>query len=163
VASRHGSTRDIARAIADQLRAARFTVDLRDVSAVRDIDGYDAVILGSAVYMGNWLPEARAFVDVHHEQLTHVPTWLFSSGPLGRENPLPAGDPNCLTELMQMTGARDHQTFAGKLDRANLRFVERFAAKMVKAPEGDFRDWGTIRLWARAIARALQDQAEPAA
>lgn len=61
VASKHGSTREIARAIADELRAARCQVHLQDADAVESVTGYDAVIVGRAVYEGTWPPDALLF------------------------------------------------------------------------------------------------------
>lgn len=73
VASRHGSTLDIAEAIAQELRENGHTVALREADEVRDTAHYGAVIIGSAVYMGNWLPEARRFVERNREMLATVP------------------------------------------------------------------------------------------
>src|SRR5690606_13784617 len=61
VASRHGSTYEIAEVIAAEVRAAGDVVDLRAAEDVDSLESYDAVVLGSAVYMGKWLPEARQF------------------------------------------------------------------------------------------------------
>lgn len=155
VASRHGSTEEIAGAIAEELRTANLDVDLREAGEVAAIDAYDAVVLGSAVYMGNWLPEAWAFVERHEAKLASVPIWLFSSGPIGAEDPKPHGDPHALPELIEATHARGHQIFAGKLDPHSLGLSERLVTKMVRAPAGDFRAWQDIRAWAREIAAAL--------
>ena len=51
VASRHGSTREIAEAIGDQLAADGIDVDVRDADEVWGLKGYQAVILGSGVYI----------------------------------------------------------------------------------------------------------------
>jgi menaquinone-dependent protoporphyrinogen oxidase len=56
---------------------------------------------------------------------------------------------------MRATHARGHRVFVGKLNPGDLGFGERLMAKVVKAPEGDFRDWDAIRAWAREIAAAL--------
>lgn len=82
--------------------------------------------------------------------------WLFSSGPLGREDPQPPGDPVHLDELVQVTHACGHHTFVGKLDKSKLSLGERLAVKLVKAPEGDFRNWEAIRSWVRDIAATLE-------
>jgi menaquinone-dependent protoporphyrinogen oxidase len=155
VASRHGSTQEIAEAIAQELRAARHTVQVEKTGEVDDITGYAAVIVGSAVYMGDWLPEARQFVERHQTELAARPVWLFSSGPLGQEHPRPEGDPAHLAALMQDTGAQGHRIFVGKLDRSDLGLAERLITKAIKPPEGDFRDWPAIRAWAQEIAAAL--------
>lgn len=155
VASRHGSTRKIADVIAQELRASGHMVDVRNADEATGMGTYDAAILGSAVYMGAWMPEARQFIDRNREKLAEVPVWLFSSGPLGQDNPQPQGDPAHLHELLQETHARGHQTFIGNLDKSKLGFGERVIAKAVKAPFGDYRDWDAIRGWARDVASGL--------
>ena len=173
VASKHGSTREIAVAIAEEMRAAGHEVDLRvlteteatagDEAVARGaaakatgVEAYDAVVIGSAVYMGRWMAEAREFVAAHAEQLAAVPVWLFSSGPLGEDYPEGMGVPEHLDDLLAKTGARDHKVFVGRLDKGRLNLAERLAARMVKAPAGDFRDWNAIRDWARGIAAELE-------
>lgn len=152
VASRHGSTEEIARAIANELRSAGNAVDLLAVGSVDTIDGYDRVVLGSAVYVGNWLAEARQFVLDHREELVCVPVWLFSSGPIGADDPKPHGDPAIVADLVKLTGARGYANFAGKLDPSALGLGERIITKVVGAPTGDFRNWESIREWAHEIA-----------
>lgn len=159
VASRHGSTHEIAGVIAEELGKRGYAVHVRGAADVEDAAPYDAVIIGSAIYMGNWLPEARHFVERNQARLAQVPVWLFSSGPLGEEDPQPRGDPAHLDELMQAAPACGHRIFAGKLDKHSLGIGERLVVRAVKAPEGDFRDWEAIRGWAREIAAALQSPA----
>lgn len=151
-ASKHGSTWGIADAIAEELARAGIDVALHDVSDVHDLGGFDAVVLGSAVYMGNWLPEARHFAERNRETLVSMPLWLFSSGPLGADDPQPPGDPERALALVQSLQPRGHRVFVGKLDKHKLGPLERLAAKAVHAPEGDFRQWHEIRAWAQAIA-----------
>jgi menaquinone-dependent protoporphyrinogen oxidase len=155
VASRHNSTRELAEAIAGELRASGLDADLRAADAVLDISGYDAVVLGSGVYMGRWLPAARRFAELHGPALREVPVWLFSSGPIGAEDPKPPGDPAGIPELLEATCARGHIIFAGKLDKRSLGLAERLMVRVVHAPEGDFRDWDAVRNWARSIPSSL--------
>lgn len=157
VASKHGSTREIAEAIAQEIRSAGHSVDLHDADGAPAPQDYDAIVAGSAIYIGNWMGEAKAYVDRHHEQLAQRPVWLFSSGPLGEDYPEDMGKPQNLDELMSQTGARDHQVFVGRLDKSELGLGERVISRAVKAPEGDFRDWDAIRAWARQIAATLND------
>jgi menaquinone-dependent protoporphyrinogen oxidase len=155
VATRHGSTLEIAEAIADELRDVGHTVEVRDVADGPRLDSYAAVIVGSAVYMGAWLPEAVHFIYDHQPRLKDKPVWLFSSGPLGAEDPKPTAPPTQIEALLEHSGARGHCIFVGKLDKSRLTLGERLVAKMVGAPEGDFRAWDAIRDWARQIASAL--------
>ena len=158
VASRHGSTFEIAEAIAEELGASGHTSDLLNTIEVDTLDPYDAVIVGSAVYMGNWLPEATHFVERNDARLASLPVWYFSSGPLGQDDPRPHGDPPHIPELLQATGARGHRVFVGKLDKNVLDLSERLIATLVRAPAGDFRDWTAIRAWGKEIAMALQPE-----
>jgi len=155
VASKHGSTHEIAAAIAEELRAAGIAADLTEMDGLTGIAGYDAVVLGSGIYMGNWLAEARRFIETHAAELAAVPVWLFSSGPLGADDPKPHGEPAGVPPLVEATHARGHQVFVGKLDPHYLSLAERLIAKAVHAPSGDFRDWDVIRAWARDIAASL--------
>jgi len=66
------------------------------------------------------------------------------------------GVPATLDDLLAQTGAREHQVFVGRLDKSALGLRERLIARLVKAPEGDFRDWDAIRGWASRIAAALE-------
>jgi menaquinone-dependent protoporphyrinogen oxidase len=157
VASRHGSTREIADALTQELCSSGNPTTVCDAGEVTDLESYDAVIIGSAVYMGQWLPAAREFVQRNRNKLSTMPVWLFSSGPVGDADPQAKDDPGHLEELMTASGAREHHIFVGKLDRSGLGFGERLMVKVVKAPEGDFRDWDAIRTWAQSIASAASE------
>jgi menaquinone-dependent protoporphyrinogen oxidase len=121
---------------------------------VTRLDPYDAVVLGSAVYMGRWLPEAADFAERHRSALRDRQVWLFSSGPLG-DPPIPAGQAAQLPPLIERLGAQEHRTFAGALRDEGLGLKEHLIVKVVKAPYGDFRDWAAIDSWADEIAHAL--------
>jgi len=155
VASRHGSTHEIGERIAQELRHVGHVVDVRAADEDAMVARYGAVIVGSAIYMGNWLPAARQFVERNRDWLAAVPVWLFSSGPLGQGDPQPHGDPAHLDAIMQATHARAHRIFVGKLDPSGLGLGERLITRVVKAPAGDFRDWETIRAWTHEIAMTL--------
>ena len=161
VASRIGGTREIAEAIGQELRTAGHTVTVEHANGAESVEGFDAAMVGSAVYMGAWLPEARQFVERNSPALTAMPVWLFSSGPLG-DDPQPTAPLAHLDALMQETGAREHRMFVGRLDKGEIGFSERVITQVVKAPEGDFRDWAAIRAWADQIAAALAAPAVPA-
>ncbi len=156
IASKHGSTAQIGETIADELVSAGLQAEVHAINNALTARAYDAAVIGSAIYMGNWLPEARSFVERQHDVLAEMPVWIFSSGPLGEEDPQPKGDPNQLDTLMIASGAREHRMFVGKLDPDALSLKERLIARMVKAPAGDFREWDAIQGWAKEIASVLQ-------
>ncbi len=153
-ASKHGATTQIADAVATALRERGLAVDLTPPAQVTALEPYDAVVIGSGVYGGRWMEEARTFVDHHAEALATRPVWLFSSGPLG-DPPKPAGDATDVPPIAERLVARGHRTFGGRLDRPELGFMERTIANVVRAPDGDFRDWEAIRAWAGEISAEL--------
>jgi menaquinone-dependent protoporphyrinogen oxidase len=163
VASKHGSTYEIAQAIADEINAAGFTADLRQINQNPHLPGYDAAVIGSAVYMGRWLSDAQTYLKDNQEELLDMPVWLFSSGPLGNDlsEMETEEEPYNIDELIAQTRARDHQVFVGKLDKAKLGLGEKLVVRMVKSPVGDFRDWTAVREWASKIIDALVPVAVP--
>jgi menaquinone-dependent protoporphyrinogen oxidase len=151
-ASKHGSTREIAARIAASLEQHGLTVDLRPTNHVDGLDGYDAVVIGSAVYIGRWMKEATEFVERLRPALAGSRVWLFSSGPLGDQ---PGVDPPQVAELEASLNVVEHRLFAGSMSKDRLSLVERALVKGVKAPYGDFRDWNAIDWWATGIAKQL--------
>ena len=129
------------------------------VAAVEDVDavaGFEAVVVGSGVYAGRWLEPARRLVEEHCDELVRIPTWLFSSGPIG--SPPRPDDAHAVdvAELVAAAGPRGHRVFAGRLDRHRLGFGERAMVFAFRAADGDFRDWDAIATWAGGIADELQ-------
>ena len=152
VASRHGATRGIAEVLRDELAQRGCDAVLAAAADAPPPEAFDVVVLGSAVYVGRWMEEAKRYAERHRDTLRARPVYLFSSGPLG-DPPKPDEDPADAAALRDLTGAREHATFAGKLDRAGLSLAEKAMARLVKAPEGDYRAWNVIRAWAAGIAR----------
>jgi menaquinone-dependent protoporphyrinogen oxidase len=156
VASRHGSTREIGEAIAEVLVTSGFDVEMADPDDVENVEHFEAVVLGSSVYVGRWAAAARAFVDRFAGRLAQRPVWLFSSGPVG-DPPAPLGDPEEVAAIMRRMGARGHKTFAGRLDRGGLALAERAVVALVQAEQGDFRAWPEVEDWAARIAEDLHN------
>lgn len=166
-ASRHGATAEIAEHIAQVLRDVDLHVDLYDLKAKDDgpnLTEYDAVVLGSAIYAGQWMGAAAKFLRENVIELTKRPTWLFSSGPIGEGDASEILDgfvfPEALQPLADEIQAQSVVLFHGKLDMDDLSFGERVMVRMVKAPTGDSRNWQIITTWAQDIANTLVEQRE---
>jgi menaquinone-dependent protoporphyrinogen oxidase len=161
-ASKYGFTKGIAEFIAEKLRQQGTQAEARPVDAVHNPGDYDALVIGSAVYMTHWLKEATEFVQRNRAVLANRPVWLFSSGPLG--NSASANDPKLepkeIAELKEAINPREHRVFFGALDASKLGFAHQMMRKLPAAralfPEGDFRNWNDIEVWASGIARALE-------
>lgn len=159
-ASKRGSTAEIAEAVAGELRAAGLEVDCRESGEVEDLDGYEAVVLGSAVYAKRWRGDARHFLRRHRKALAAMPFWVFSSGPVG--DPAEEDDksedwiePRRTIAKVEELGARGHVVFGGAVPKEPKGMVEKAMAKNIPAEFQDRRDWDEIRAWAQQIGTAL--------
>jgi menaquinone-dependent protoporphyrinogen oxidase len=155
-ASRHGATQELAEAIGRTLGEEGLDPSVSAIGEAGDPAGYDAVIIGSAVYMGRWLDPATTFIASHGAELADRPTWLFSSGPIG--DPPRPGEAQAVdvAEVMAKTQAKGHKLFAGKLDKDKLGFGERAVMLAFRAAECDYRNWDAVEAWARGIAGELR-------
>lgn len=155
-ASRHNGTREIAGAITAGLAERGIRAEARDVDDVTDLRHFRAVVLGSAIYVNRWLPEARRFAQIHASELCMRPVWLFSSGPLGPAGHLiPPSEPADVPVVLRLTRARGHRMFGGRLEMRHLRFDERALIRTIHAPEEDRRDWAAVDRFAAELAEDL--------
>jgi menaquinone-dependent protoporphyrinogen oxidase len=158
-ASGHGSTTEIARVIGHALIDHGIAVEIIPPAAVDSLEDYDAVILGSAVYAGQWLASARKFAIRFRDPLAARPVWLFSSGPVGgRSGKLAQSmeqDPADVTRIRQAISVRGHRMFAGELNPQALGVAQRASFLVLRGARGDFRDWAAITQWADGIAADL--------
>lgn len=157
-ATKLGSNAEIAEAIASELRATGSRAEAHPVRDIGDLDAWDAVVLGSAIYAAHWRRDARRFVLRLGDALAARPLWLWSSGPLD-ERLAQAGLPISAhaAEITQGLGALDHRTFGGRL--AEDAPID--PQVLQTHPIGDFRDWDVIRDYARQISVALSTMTVP--
>ena len=178
-ASRHGGTAGIASRIAEILRAEGLEVVLSDAADRPEASGFDATLVGSGVYIGNWVKEGIEFLERNQSTLATMPVWLFSSGPLpGSTKETDAADPvtvalgpeegpgsgghRKINELSAVIHPRGHRVFQGAFDpndppkSITERLVRMMPASKDILPVGDFREWDAIEAWAHEIARDLE-------
>lgn len=161
-ASRTGTTRGVAEAIGKTLAEFGAQVDVLSMQEVEDLTPYKAVVAGSAIQAGQWLPEAMQFVQAHRAELTRKPFAAFLV---------------CMTLSMKKGEYRQHVAtwlapvralvqpvseglFAGALDIRQVRsFSERLKFRLSVLTgvwsEGDHRDWAAIRAWAEELKTRL--------
>jgi menaquinone-dependent protoporphyrinogen oxidase len=159
-ATAHGSTHQVADAIAARLTAAGLDVTVRAAGDVTDVAYFDAVVLGSAVHNGRWLTPA-ADLAKRLRDLPARPLWLFSVCTIGettsflgprlssiarRRRPLP--------EVVEASGA-PHRYFAGVIEKDHWNLAGSWFFTLTGGHYGDHRDWADIDAWADAIAAEL--------
>jgi menaquinone-dependent protoporphyrinogen oxidase len=161
-ATKYGATAEIAEKIGQVLRQAGLRADVLAADRAGDLASYKAVVLGSAVYVGQWRKEAATFLEANEKALAKRPVWLFSSGPTGKGDPVQLMKgwrfPEAQQPIADRIRPRDIAFFHGVLDMKKLSLAEKLIVKGIKAPVGDFRDWEPITAWAAAIADALKKE-----
>ncbi len=149
-----GSTAEVADFIGKTLAEGGAKVDVKPLGSVKSLDGYTAVVIGSAIRVGKVKPEVMDFVKDHASELKKIPAAYFvvcmtmkDDTPENRKTVNAYLDP-----LREVVGQVDAGLFAGKMDYSRLGFFARMAVQyFVKVPQGDFRNWDAIRAWARAV------------
>lgn len=156
-ATKYGSTAEVAQAIAARLRTYGIDSTALPAREVKDLAGYSAVVLGTALYFFHWRGEAHRFVKSNRESLASLPVALFGLGPL-EDKP------------EQFTGAREHldkglakhawlqpvavTVFGGRIEPSALRFPDNNPA-MRAIGAVDLRDFSAVDAWADSLPEAL--------
>ena len=117
-ATRHGSTREVADAVAEEMRAAGHEVDQRLAAEAPGPEGYDAVVVGGPMIMG-WHRQAVRFVAKHRADLERLPTALFITAASLTET----GE----TDVQGVPIVKDPWIAKAPRDGAKLRYKERYA------------------------------------
>jgi menaquinone-dependent protoporphyrinogen oxidase len=152
-ATRAGSTVEIAAAIGEAMSKRGFAVDVKPVQEKPSLEGYQGVLMGSAIRMGNWLPEATDYIKANQQALNKMPVALFTVHLQNIEDDETSRAARLayLNPIRPLLNKAEEVYFNGKMDFSRLSFFDRIIAKMVKAVETDKRDWNKIRSWVPAI------------
>jgi menaquinone-dependent protoporphyrinogen oxidase len=155
VASKHGSTLGVGKAVGARLNRLGLAVDMRPPEAITTVAPYDVVILGSALYANRMMPSMATLTQRWGDALGNATVYLFISGPLdpGPVEGIPV--PKDARDLAAYIGARETQLFAGRMEPRELRPTERAVMRMIGARAGDYRDFPAIEAWADKIAREI--------
>ena len=167
-ATSHLSTQGVAERVAARLQQRGLAAEARPVTGTLDVSDYDAVVIGSAVHGGSWLPEAREFAHLHADRLRQLPVWLFSVSTLGDEESMfrPAAakrlramrrETEEVAALRAELHPREHRNFAGAIARSHWPSAGRAFFRAMGGRYGDHRNWPAIDAWADRIATQLSD------
>jgi menaquinone-dependent protoporphyrinogen oxidase len=157
-ASEFGTTGEVAEAIGEVLCQEGNTVETKWVNNVKDLNNYDAVIIGSPIRYDKWMSEATEFVTANQKILQQLPVaYFFTCLVLHKLNP--KGDLDAkeysdkLQALVPQVKPVSIRGFVGVLDYSKMGFFSRILMKVILfnkgVKEGDYRDWDAIRAWAK--------------
>jgi menaquinone-dependent protoporphyrinogen oxidase len=159
-ATRYGSTREVAEAVAATLRERGLEADLQPVRQVRALDQYRAVVLGAPLYMFHWHKDARRFLARHRTALTARPVAICALGPFHADEQEFQGARGQLDKELAKFPWLTPATigiFGGAFDPLKLTLPYSLLPALKKMPASDARDWPAIRTWAEELAAQLHE------
>ena len=152
-ASEYGSTAGVAEIIGQELCSKGASVDVRLAKKAASLSTYRGVIIGSPVYKGKWMPEAVKFLQENAEMLSKIPVVYFvvcmtMQNPTEDNRRKALGYLETVRQSVPQVKPVKIGLFAGALHYDKLSWLMRKILKSKGLPEGDFRNWDTIRTWA---------------
>ena len=154
-ATTHGSTEEIATAVAGTLNEAGQPVDLLPARAVRSLEEHRAVVLGAPIYIFHLHKDASRFLSRYQPALSRLPVAVFAGGPYG---------PGTEDEWREVRRELDQDLakfpwlhpvsihlVGGRFDPHHLRFPWSLVPALRQSATADLRDWEAIRAWAAAL------------
>jgi menaquinone-dependent protoporphyrinogen oxidase len=161
-ATMYGSTKEVAESIASTLRDAGVEVDVKPARDVKQLDGYDAVVLGAPLIIHKLQKDARGFLSRHQKALEDLPVAFFALGPC--KEPRDEEEwRDCSEQLDKVLAGLGWlkpvaaELFGGRFDPALLKFP--FNKMAGSEPASDARDWGAIEAWAAGLPALFERSA----
>jgi menaquinone-dependent protoporphyrinogen oxidase len=153
-ASKAGSTAETAARMGEMLAKQNAQVDVLPVDKVGNLSAYQAVLLGSAIRMGQLLPEVVKFVEVNQAALQQKSfNVFFLCMTLEKDTPENRQTVSAYLEPVRtLVKPASEGMFAGVMEPKKLSLLERMMMKAMKTPVGDFRNWEQINAWAQSAA-----------
>ena len=158
-ASIHGSTQEVAECIAETIREQGVIVDLQPASKVKTLEGYQGVILGSALYIGHMNKHALNFLSRFKNMISNgIPIAIFAGGPLKLED-----DPQEIQGMLYQDLAKypwlkpvSVELIGGKFDPSRgVKFPWNLLPAVKNMEASDIRDWNAIKKWAVNVSEQL--------
>ena len=156
-----GATRGVAEAVAETLRDGGMTADVKRAGKVKNLDPYDAVVIGASVHMGRVPRSLRRFVRKHRDRLRDLPMADFIVC-LTMTEDTPENREQARAYLAQLyerapgldpveTGLFGGAVLAEGEDFNRLFPLMKIPVKAMAETQEDQRDWAAIRSWAEEL------------
>jgi len=166
--SNTGVTAEIADRISTVLESEGINVTLVDLKKNQpNPEGYNLVLVGSGIKMGQWIKESKQFLKANHQRL-HGKTALFVSCADASVSKKKAdAQTKYLDAVAEMYGMEPVSTglFAGCFKWNKYNFFVKQLVKGILKEDGvigvntseplDYRDWTQIESWAMELAEKV--------
>ncbi|NDJ53811.1 MAG: twin-arginine translocation signal domain-containing protein [Chloroflexi bacterium] len=151
-ASATGTTMEIAAEMGRALNEQGHLVDVVPIKDNPSLNGYQAVLIGSAVQHGEWLPEAIDFVADNQSALEQLPVGVFCVHirNTGHDENSRREREAYLNPVRALITPMVEGYFAGRFDRRGAYLMlPRWIAPLV--PTTDLREMSRVRRWAQQL------------
>jgi menaquinone-dependent protoporphyrinogen oxidase len=161
-ATRYGSTREAAEAIAASLREEGVEAVVQPARKVTGANGWSAIVLGAPIYFGAWHKDALRHLERNKEELLRTPTAVFALGPTHLADRGASHDQlHAVLAGYPWLKPIASEVFGGKYDPGRLNLAHRLvsilpASPLHGAPASDARDWTAIATWAKELAGRIR-------
>jgi menaquinone-dependent protoporphyrinogen oxidase len=179
-----GSTGEVAQTVGEELTKTGLQVEVLPISQVRDLQGFDAVVVGGPMILG-WHRAALGFLRRHRRELERLPLAVFVTAisltetgersvqgvpvTLDPQLPKPPQRPgrrsfreryarltNYCRPILRTARPASIGVFAGRLEYGRLQWwAVLFVMLVIQATAGDRRNWQAIRAWGAGLPAAL--------
>jgi len=157
-ASKHGSTGEIAQAVAKNLQAAGHTADAVEIGKAASPQGYNAVVFAGPMYMGHIDGRIGKFSKRYARELGAIPVAGFVvclAAAVKDADGMAIAEKQLHEALAPATPVAE-AIFAGKLDPEKISWFQRWIMKKMNSPSGDFRDWDAINAFAKSLPETMK-------
>jgi len=156
-ATSEGQTERIASRLAERFAEAGVDVHLRQLGDTPELNGFDLVVLGASIHVGEHQPAAVEFATVHAEALADRPSAFFSVS-LTASDHTPTAEATVqgyLQTFVETTGWHPHlmSCFAGRLAYTHYGFVKKRLVRTIARKGGkatdltrdhEYTDWAQV-------------------
>jgi len=156
--TKSGCTAGVAERIGSALATAGVSVDVAPAEDRPDPAGYDGVIVGSGIRVGQWHAATKEWVAENADALKVRPTALYTVCLTVATDREKLDEVRAYTNpVLAASGIEpiDVGLFGGWFEPKRFSFIERTVLKAMKAPQGDHRDWDEIDAWVAGVAPKL--------
>jgi menaquinone-dependent protoporphyrinogen oxidase len=157
--TKSGCTSGVAERIGTTLAGTGLSVEVFPAEDKPDPAGYDGVVVGSGVRVGQWHSAVKEWVTDNADSLREMPTAFYTVCLTIATDLEKADEVRAYTDpLLAGSGIEpvDIGLFGGWFEPKQFNLLERTVLKAMKAPQGDHRDWDAIDAWTAGVAPKLK-------
>lgn len=151
------TTKEIAEEIGKIAQEKNWDVKVLPLSAIADLEEFDAILIGSPINGMQWLPEANEFVEKNQKILSKRSTsyflvsYLMNSGGKKWKKTIDKS----LNKVKALVPPFKIGKFDGRIEDEFPAFA-RLLFGVKKGTPLDLRDWDAIRAWANEYVQELE-------